>query len=67
MISVLEPRFEKLGPKERVAKRKQVDRYVLQGEVISLMCARVPGLLLTASDYITTSEYAPQSSPILYH
>ncbi|CAN9173115.1 unnamed protein product [Alternaria alternata] len=57
MISALEPRFEKLESKEKDAKRRQIDRYVLQGEVISLMLAHTPGLVVTVSDLITTPEY----------
>ncbi|CAN9245824.1 unnamed protein product [Alternaria alternata] len=56
MISALEPRFEKLESKEKDAKRRQIDRYVLQGEVISLMLAHTPGLVVTVSDLITTPE-----------
>jgi hypothetical protein len=67
IISALEPGFEKLESKEKDAKRKQIDRYVLQGEVISLMFTRAPGLVITVSDLITTPEYAPQSSLVLYH
>jgi hypothetical protein len=67
MISALEPRFEKLESKEKDAKRRQIDRYVLQGEVISLMLAHTPGLVVTVSDLITTPEYAPQSSLVPYH
>jgi hypothetical protein len=59
MVSALEPGFEKLDSKEKEAKRKQIDRYVLQGEIISLMFTRAPGLVITVSDLITTSEYAP--------
>jgi hypothetical protein len=59
MVSALEPDFEKLDSKEKEAKRKQIDRYVLQGEIISLMFTRAPGLVITVSDLITTSEYAP--------
>ncbi|KAI4940628.1 hypothetical protein J4E91_011303 [Alternaria rosae] len=67
MLSALEPGFEKLESKEKDAKRKQIDRYVVQGEVISLMLAQTPGLVITVSDLITTAEYALQSSLILYH
>ena len=59
MISELEPRFGELDSKAKDAKRRQIDRYVQQGEIISLLCTQIPGLLFTASDHITTSEYAP--------
>ncbi|PZD29757.1 hypothetical protein A1F96_04881 [Pyrenophora tritici-repentis] len=57
MVSALEPGFEKLKSQEKDTKRKQIERYVLQGEVISLMFTRAPGLVITVSDLITTSEY----------
>ncbi|EDU46216.1 predicted protein [Pyrenophora tritici-repentis Pt-1C-BFP] len=57
MVSALEPGFEKLESKEKNSKRKQIDRYVLQGEVITLMLTRAPGLVITVSDLITTPEY----------
>ncbi|XPS81937.1 hypothetical protein M3J07_013894 [Ascochyta lentis] len=57
MVSALDPGFEKLDSKEKEAKRKKIDRYVLQGEIISSMFSRGPGLVITVSDLITTSEY----------
>ncbi|CAE7219808.1 hypothetical protein PTTW11_11222 [Pyrenophora teres f. teres] len=57
MISALEPGFGKLESKEKHAKRKQIDRYVLQGEVILLMLARAPGLVVTASELVATPDY----------
>lgn len=58
MVLALEPEYENLTPKLKDTKRRQINRYIIQGNVISQMFHLTPGLVITASDSISTTEYA---------
>ncbi|KAJ5022535.1 hypothetical protein J3E73DRAFT_393683 [Bipolaris maydis] len=57
MVLALEPGFDSFDAKVQDSKRKQIDRCIIQGNVITLMFNRAPGLVITAARSINTTEY----------
>lgn len=57
MFQDLVPGYQGLSRKEKDKNRKQIKRYVKQGEVLLSMSTRKFGLILSVSHFITTEEF----------
>jgi hypothetical protein len=62
LYEVMKPGYTSLTKTERERIRKQIERYMEQGEMLWALVAFVPGLLITVPQVITTEEYASSLS-----
>ncbi|KAJ5063747.1 hypothetical protein J3E74DRAFT_472627 [Bipolaris maydis] len=57
MVLALEPGYGEFTSKLKNTTRRQIQRYIIQGNIICLLFRLSPGLVITASEFISTTEY----------
>jgi hypothetical protein len=67
LLQSLLPEYSKSSKTKKDTKRKMIDRYITQGNIIKMLFGKYPGLIITVSQYITTTEYACRSIYIGIH